>query len=79
MATKTTSPAPQRAVVDGRYLLNVDDAVQLIGLLAKADIVSYSWGDKSFKYYESGSGDDGIKIKVLTPAEEAMLAMNSDK
>lgn len=78
MAAKPTNPP--MAIVDETYYLPLDEAIILIGLLAKAKRVERDWRSNStFRYkMDNDRNGDGTKILALSQADEACLAMNSE-
>ena len=66
-------------VVDGRYLLPIDDGAKLVAILAKAELVEWNWTDRCFKRRTLvGGSEEGITLKPLSPADEAKMSMNSE-
>lgn len=61
------------AVVDDRYLLPLDKAVEVVKSIAAAQRVDTDWGDNPFKPSKSGVP---VSLKVLTPSQYAVLQLD---
>ena len=59
------------AVVNGAYLLPLDDAVILLHVLAKATLVNQTW--KSDTPYKLAAGNKSTRLEALTIAQHAAI------
>ena len=77
MATKrATMPDVPMAIVDGRHLLPLEDAMQLLRLLVKAQPVTRAYEQGGYVYKFSTAQE--FSMAPLTVAQEAALNLSSD-
>jgi hypothetical protein len=73
MATKNVQPNEPVAIVDGRYLLPMDAAVQMLALMAKATHVTREYRSGSGYVYKFSTQTVEISLSPLTVAQVAAM------
>lgn len=81
MAAKNSNPTSTMCIVNGQWLLPVDEAIKLVDILARAAKVEshYVGGNVGYTYkYSNRSDSNTNQILTLTMAQLAAITLETD-